>query len=47
MGIEIEHLKLQRENAQLRASVAEQQSSSGSVRGNSLKSIPDLVGDGY
>ena len=42
---EIEHLKLQRENAQMRATLAEQ--SSGSHRGGSAKSIPDMVGDGY
>ena len=42
---EIEHLKLQRENAQMRATLAEQ--SSGSHRGGSVKSIPDMVGDGY
>ena len=38
---EIEHLKLQRENAQMRATLAEQ--SSGSHRGGSVKgSIPDM-----
>ena len=42
---EIEHLKLQRENAQMRATLAEQ--SSGSHRGGSVKSIPDMLGDGY
>ncbi len=41
-----EHLKLQRENAQMRATLAEQ--SSGSHRGGSVKgSIPDMLGDGY
>ena len=37
---EIEHLKLQRENSELRARMAEQ-ASSGSLRGGSVKGIPD------
>ena len=47
MQRQIEHLTLQRDNAQLRANLAAEQSASGSLRGGSVKNIPDMLGDGY
>ena len=44
---QIENLTLQRDNAHLRANLAAEQSSSGSLRGGSVKGIPDMLGDGY
>ena len=44
---QIENLTLQRDNANLRANLAAEQSSNGSLRGGSVKNIPDMLGDGY
>jgi len=44
---QIANLTLQRDNANLRANLAAEQSSNGSLRGGSVKNIPDMLGDGY